>query len=62
MIIKQSTQFEKTYKKLGKARIALLNQAIGVICANPAAGEKKSGSLKGLMVYKFKARKTVYLL
>jgi hypothetical protein len=62
MIVKQTAQFKKIYKRLGKARLALINQAIGEICASPAAGEKGSGDLSGLLFYKFKARKTVYLL
>lgn len=62
MIIKQAPHFKKTYKKLPKNHLSEVNNAIKDICNNPKIGEEKKDYLKGVLVYKFKVKKLVYLL
>lgn len=62
MIIKQTPQFKKAYKKLPKNNLKLVNNAIEEICNEPTIGEEKKGDLQGVLIYKFKVKDVVYLL
>jgi len=54
MLIVQSRQFKKAYKKLHPNQLPEINNAIKVIIENPNIGEQKHGSLSWLRVHKFK--------
>lgn len=62
MIIKQTPQFKKAYKKLNKNQLQSVNQAIEAICKDPELGEEKKGDLQGVRVHKFRFQKLIYLL
>jgi mRNA-degrading endonuclease RelE of RelBE toxin-antitoxin system len=62
MEIIQTNRFKKAYKKLTKNQLALVNEAIRVVLANPQIGEQKKGDLSWLRVYKFKCLNQLVLL
>ena len=53
MQIRQTNQFEKTYKKLHKNQLKDANRAIQEIIDNPLIGILKKGDLSDVRVYKF---------
>ncbi|MCI5146315.1 MAG: type II toxin-antitoxin system RelE/ParE family toxin [Candidatus Electrothrix sp. AR3] len=50
----QAPLFARQKKKLIKAHIKKLDEAIKTIMADPAVGKAKSGDLQGVRVYKYK--------
>lgn len=62
MEIKQSNLFKQTYKKLHKSELAIVNDNIKLIMANPEIGELKLGDLSNIRVQKFKIKTHLYLL
>ncbi|PJE77435.1 hypothetical protein CI610_03644 [invertebrate metagenome] len=58
----QTAKFERAVKKLKKTQKADLDGAIKAIANNPEIGDKKTGSLSHLQVYKFKMVKQLTLL
>lgn len=60
--IKQTRRFARQYKKLHDNVAVDVDHAIGVIVANPAAGERKKGDLARLLVYKFRSQGQLFLL
>ena len=60
--ILQTAKFERAVKKLKKNQKADLDEAIKAIANNPEIGDRKSGSLSHLQVYKFKMVKQLTLL
>jgi mRNA interferase RelE/StbE len=58
----QSPLFERKKKRLTKAEIAVLDDAIRRICEAPEIGEAKKGDLAGVSVYKFKVHDRLFLL
>lgn len=62
MIVRQSKQFEKFYKKLAKNELESVNKAVRSIIDNPLIGEMKKGDLTGVRVLKFKFKDLIYLL
>lgn len=62
MKILQTSQFEKTLKKLHQNQKKDLYKAINSIIRNPDIGDPKVGELKGISVYKFKMVKQLTLL
>jgi mRNA interferase RelE/StbE len=62
MKIYQSRSFEKKVKKMSTSEKEALDQEVKRITENPAIGEEKKGDLRGVFVYKFKLKTTLYLL
>jgi len=62
MKIIQSRSFEQKIKKFTKQEKTELDKHIREIMENPSVGLEKKGDLTGVFVYKFKIRKTLYLL
>jgi mRNA-degrading endonuclease RelE of RelBE toxin-antitoxin system len=62
LIIKQSTLFKKTVKKLPKQHKAILDEEIKKLVNNPHLGERKKGDLDFLRVHKFKLLNQAVLL
>jgi mRNA-degrading endonuclease RelE of RelBE toxin-antitoxin system len=54
MKIVQANRFKKAYKKLHSNQLADVNNAIETVIENPDIGERKTGNLSRLRVYKFK--------
>jgi mRNA-degrading endonuclease YafQ of YafQ-DinJ toxin-antitoxin module len=53
MLIEQTRQFKKSYKKLHPNQLPETNAAIESIIENPNIGEQKHGDLSWLKVHKF---------
>ncbi|MCE2926117.1 MAG: type II toxin-antitoxin system RelE/ParE family toxin [Rickettsiales bacterium] len=51
--IRQTRQFEKTYKKLHSNQKTAVDKAIRAIASDPDLGERKKGDLASVRVYKF---------
>ena len=62
MEINQTLDFRRTYKKLHKNQLTVVNEEIRNLAENPNLGEEKVGDLKGVFVYKFKISNQQYLL
>ncbi len=62
MKIYQSRIFAKKVKKLSKPEKVELDEIIKMIINNPAIGTEKKGDLRGIFVYKFKVKTSLYLL
>ena len=62
MKIYQSRIFAKKVKKLSKPEKVELDEIIKMIINNPAIGTEKKGDLRGIFVYKFKIKTSLYLL
>jgi mRNA-degrading endonuclease RelE of RelBE toxin-antitoxin system len=62
MKIYQSGIFENKVKKFSKQEKELLDGEIKKIAENPLIGEEKKGDLRGIHVYKFKIKTSLYLL
>ncbi len=60
--IKQTRRFARQYKKLHDNVVWDVNDAISVVAANPAVGERKKGDLTHLWVYKFRSQGQLFLL
>lgn len=58
----QSAAFRRAYKRLNANQKADVDDAVGVIVANPTLGEAKKGDLAGVFVYKFKCCGQLMLL
>ncbi|MBO7430730.1 MAG: type II toxin-antitoxin system RelE/ParE family toxin [Spirochaetia bacterium] len=62
MIIRQTNQFEKSYKKLHKNQLKDANNAIRSIINNPLIGILKKGDLSDVRVHKFKMANQLTLI
>lgn len=50
MEIRQTLDFRRTYKKLHKNQLSVVNEEISNLAENPNLGEEKVGDLKGVFV------------
>lgn len=62
LIIKQSTSFKRTAKKLSKQQKKTLDDEIKKLVKDPKIGEPKKGDLDFLWVHKFKFSNQEFLL
>ena len=62
MIVKQTTFFKRTVKKLTSKEKASLDKAIKAIVKNTELGQLKKGDLAGVRVHKYKHTNQQYLL
>ena len=62
MKIVQTNRFKKAYKKMHSNQLKDVNQAIEKVIENPDIGERKTGNLSRLRVYKFKMFNQLTLL
>jgi mRNA interferase RelE/StbE len=62
MNILQSPYSRRSYKKLQKKQLSIVNNAIEQIISEPLCGEEKKGDLAGIRVHKFHIQKHLYLL
>ena len=62
MIVFQSRLFAKRVRRFTAQEKALLDGEVKKIIGDPAIGQEKRGTLKGVFVHKFKIRSTHYLL
>lgn len=60
--VRQTNRFARVYKRLNDSTAAAVDNAVSLISADPTIGEKKSGDLAKLWVYKFKHQGQLYLL
>ena len=60
--IVQTPIFTKKKKKLKKNQIKDLDDAVRNVAKNPKIGERKTGDISGIWVYKFRMVKQEYLL
>lgn len=60
--VTQSSMFARAYKKLHPQQMQDADAAVGVIVADPLAGDAKRGDLAGVYVYKFKSQSQLMLL
>lgn len=60
--VRQTNRFSRVYKRLNDSAAFAVDKAIFQIAENPEIGEKKSGDLSKLWVYKFKHAGQLYLL
>ena len=58
----QSRRFEKTLDKLSDEQLAIVEDEIDRIIADPEIGEAKKGDLSHIRVHKFKSGPQLYLL
>lgn len=58
----QTNRFARVYKRLNDSTAEAVDDAVEKIVENPNIGEKKSGDLAKLWVYKFHHQKQLYLL
>jgi mRNA interferase RelE/StbE len=62
MNILQSPYFRRSYKKLQKNQLPVVNKTIEQIISEPLCGEEKKGDLAGIRVHKFHIQNHLYLL
>jgi len=62
MNILQSPYFRRSYKKLQKNQLSIVNKAIGQIISDPLCGEEKKSDLAGTRIHKFHIQQDLYLL
>jgi hypothetical protein len=62
MNIFQSPYFRRSYKKLQKNQLSIVNKAIEQIMSEPLCGEEKKGDLADIRVHKFHIQKHLYVL
>jgi mRNA interferase RelE/StbE len=62
MNILQSPYFRRSYKKLQKNQLSIVNKAIEQIISESLCGEEKKGDLAGIRVHKFHMQNHLYLL
>lgn len=60
--VMQTRRFSRQYKKLHDNIAADVDEAIGVVAADPSVGDKKKGDLAALFVYKFRSQGQLFLL
>ena len=60
--VRQTNRFARVYKRLNDSTAKAVDLAVELIAENPEIGEKKSGDLAKLWVYKFKHQGQLYLL
>jgi mRNA-degrading endonuclease RelE of RelBE toxin-antitoxin system len=60
--VHQTRRFARIYKKLRDNLVAEVDAAVEAIALDPAIGEKKTGDLSELWVYKFRCLGQLYLL
>lgn len=61
-LLKQTRRYARAYKKLHDNVVADVDDATGVVAADPSVGERKKGDLADLFVYKFRSQNQLYLL
>lgn len=62
MKIFQSGSFARKVKKLNRTEKKELDSILEEIAMNPGLGVEKKGDLKGILIHKFKLKKTYYFL
>ena len=60
--VRQTNRFARVYKRLNDSTALAVDKAVALIANNPAIGERKSGDLSKLWVYKFRHQGVLYLL
>lgn len=60
--VRQTNRFARVYKRLNDSTAASVDVAVSQIAADPTIGERKSGDLAKLWVYKIKHQGQLYLL
>lgn len=62
MKVLQTRLFARNVKKLSSQQKAVLDTEIRKILADPAVGQEKRGTLKGVFIHKFKIHSNLFLL
>jgi mRNA interferase RelE/StbE len=62
MNILQSPYLRRSYKKLQKNQLLIVNKAIEQIISEPRCVEEKKGDLAGIRVHRFHIQQHLYLL
>jgi hypothetical protein len=62
MNILQSPYLRRSYKKLQKNQLLVVNNAIEQVISEPHCGEEKKGDLAGIRAHKFHIQNHLYLL
>ena len=62
MKVLQTRLFARKVKKLSSQQKAVLDTEIRRIIQDPALGQEKRGTLKGVFIHKFKVRSDLFLL
>jgi len=60
--VRQTNRFARVYKRLNDSTALAVDKAVKIIANNPAIGDRKSGDLSNLWVYKFRHQGVLYLL
>jgi mRNA interferase RelE/StbE len=60
--VRQTRRFARQYKKLHDNAAADVDEAVAVVATDPVVGERKSGDLADLLVYKFRSQGQLFLL
>lgn len=60
--VRQTNRFARVYKRLNDSTAYAVDKAVALVAEDPSLGEKKSGDLSRLWVYKFKHQGQLYLL
>jgi len=60
--VRTTNRFARVYKRLNDSTASAVDEAVALISSNPDVGEKKTGDLSMLWVYKFKHQGQLYLL
>lgn len=60
--VRTTNRFARVYKRLNASTAAAVDDAVSAISAEPEIGEKKTGDLARLWVYKFKHQGQLFLL
>ena len=58
----QARRFARAYKKMQGAELDALHLAMDQVLENPKIGSEKIGDLKGIFVYKFRCKRSHFLL
>jgi len=62
MRVVQSRLFKNRIKKFSKSQKSELDNVIRLLLKHPYSGNQKKGDLKGVFVYKFKIKNSLFLI
>ncbi len=62
MRVVQSRLFKNRIKKFSKSQKSELDNVIRLLLKHPDSGNQKKGDLKGVFVYKFKIKNSLFLI
>lgn len=62
MLPNYKSPFRKFVKKQAEPLQLVIEDAVEIICVDPGVGERKTGDLQGIFVYKFTHKQTLYLI